>query len=143
MAVKYHVNGKGDVNPCFAQVKACQFGDERHFGSKQEAVAFYEKSMESNVVPLPMAREKGRVLDFTEEDFQLAMGALSQVFKLDEKDQQLVGSILRGNKPDKLELDQFLLRNSQLDTQAKTSRSFEAASVLMAYLEALSVRLNQ
>lgn len=45
--MKFHVNNEGNVNPCFATVKPCQFSDSAHFDNEEDARKFYEASNET------------------------------------------------------------------------------------------------
>lgn len=49
---KFHINGKGEVLPCVASVRDCDFGDqEDHYTTKIEARKAYESQMAQNVIP--------------------------------------------------------------------------------------------
>lgn len=43
MKGKFHVNLKGEVSPCGASVQDCPFGEEKHYGTQEEAREAYEK----------------------------------------------------------------------------------------------------
>lgn len=46
---KFHINTNGDVKPCNAEKRACQFGDSSlHFASAEEGRAFVEKILETS-----------------------------------------------------------------------------------------------
>lgn len=61
---KFHVNDSGNVSPCKATKRPCRFGDEAHFGTREEAA----KAAEHHLAEAFNAREairKARVLPQT------------------------------------------------------------------------------
>lgn len=58
MAAKFHINAKGVAGPCSATVRACRYGSEDHFDSKETAVRASEERLASEHGSVPAAQSK-------------------------------------------------------------------------------------
>jgi hypothetical protein len=58
VAAKFHITVKGEPRPCTATVRACRYGSEDHFDSKETAVRASEERLASEHGSLPIAKNK-------------------------------------------------------------------------------------
>lgn len=58
MAAKFHINAKGEPRPCTATVRACRYGSEDHFDSKETAVKASEERLANEHGSVPTAQSK-------------------------------------------------------------------------------------
>ncbi len=64
MTKLYHINEKGEVGRCRAHGGGCPFGDgTRHFGSKEDAQAAYEREMAGVGLTFPKATDSSPLAD--------------------------------------------------------------------------------
>lgn len=58
MAEKFHINAKGVAGRCTATVRACRYGSEDHFDSKETAVKAAEERLATEHGSVPAAQSK-------------------------------------------------------------------------------------
>jgi hypothetical protein len=58
VAAKFHINAKGEPRPCTATVRACRYGSEDHFDSKETAVRAAEARLATEHGSVPAAKNK-------------------------------------------------------------------------------------
>lgn len=71
MAAKFHINAKGIAGPCTATVRACRYGSEDHFDSKETAVKAAEERLASEHGSIPAAQNKATA-EITPEELPVA-----------------------------------------------------------------------
>lgn len=64
---KFHINAKGEPRSCTATVRACRYGSEDHFDSKETAVRASEERLASEHGSIPAAQSKALVETVTEK----------------------------------------------------------------------------
>lgn len=58
MAAKFHINAKGEPRSCTATVRACRYGSEDHFDSKETAVKAAEERLATEHGSVPAVQSK-------------------------------------------------------------------------------------
>lgn len=58
MSAKFHINAKGEPRSCTATVRACRYGSEDHFESKETAVKEAEERLSKEHGSVPAAQSK-------------------------------------------------------------------------------------
>lgn len=58
MSAKFHINAKGEPRSCTASVRACRYGSEDHFDSKETAVKAAEERLATEHGSIPTAQSK-------------------------------------------------------------------------------------
>lgn len=133
-ADKFHINKKGDVKPCNADVRACRFGDAEHFTNETEAreAAEARMSAENNDDLGTVSRKVSELVPekpYVKENFKKAITAMASRPNMNSSMLQEVGEVFELEVKRKLSFNPFdheLTYEEYVEIQAVNRKLFSA-----------------